>query len=91
MVNKNNAQVTSRRDANLGKRLVSAAFAVLLLSGCTLLYTEQSDAEPVSPPESPAVATEPDGDATLWAKVGASVVALLGGTGAAWKWKRGKG
>lgn len=77
-----------KRDAIRGK---VAALACVLLSGCTLLYTEQEHADHSAPPESPAVATEPDGDATLWAKVGASVVALLGGGGAAWKWKRGKG
>ena len=71
---------------------VIAALALTCLASCTLLYTKAEHADhPVSPPESAAVDTEPEGDSSLWVKVGASVAALLGGGGAAWKMKRGKG
>lgn len=69
-----------------------AALALACLASCTLLYTKsEAPKADEKPPESPAMPTEDLGDPSLWVKVGASVVALLGGGGAAWKWKRGKG
>ncbi len=76
------------RDTIWGKL---GASLLCLLASCTLLYTSEEHGEHAEAPVSAAVESEVPVDRSLWAKVGASVAALLGGTGAAWKWKRGKG